>query len=201
MVDPLIDCDFPGGNIIVEGIDGDDVRLRQDLRDTDGFWFWWSMRVRGAAGRTLRFNFTDGKVVGVRGPAASPDGGRTWRWLTELADDPLGGAAIDGQIGMGVEELGNMLEMFGIASQMSADEPDISMRVEPVFELDEGFLLGAEFCRIAIALDEPYIRVGYMGESRETELAHFVEQWVHPGVVKREPSRFVELGLEPELDD
>ena len=29
-----IDSSFPGGNIVVEGIDGNEVRVHQDLRDT-----------------------------------------------------------------------------------------------------------------------------------------------------------------------
>ena len=57
------------------------VFLRQDLRDTEGFWFYWYFRVRGASGRTLTFHFTDGKPVGVRGPAISLDEGATWTWL------------------------------------------------------------------------------------------------------------------------
>lgn len=78
---PVIDADYPGGNIIVESIDGDTVRLRQDLRDTAGWWFYWNFRVRGAAGRTLAFQFTDQNPIGTRGPAVSTDGGLTWRWL------------------------------------------------------------------------------------------------------------------------
>lgn len=78
-----IDCEFPGGNILVDRIDGDDVYLRQDPRDTPGFWFYWSCRVRGAEGRRLTFRFTDGKVVGVRGPAVSRNGGETWQWLDD----------------------------------------------------------------------------------------------------------------------
>ena len=50
-----IDADHEGGNVIVERIDGDTVRLRQDLRDTQGWWFYWSFRVRGAAGRKVTF--------------------------------------------------------------------------------------------------------------------------------------------------
>lgn len=76
-----IDCDFPGGNIILEGVEEDLVRLRQDLRDTEGWWFYWYFRVRGAQGRTLSFEFTDGEPIGVTGPAASTDGGETWLWL------------------------------------------------------------------------------------------------------------------------
>jgi len=78
---PLIDADFPGGNIVVDRIDGDDVYLHQDQRDTPGFWFYWYFRVRRAAGRTLRFHFTSGNVIGARGPAVSTDGGKTWSWL------------------------------------------------------------------------------------------------------------------------
>jgi hypothetical protein len=80
-----IDADFPGGNIIVERIDGDDVYVRQDLRDNAIWWFYWYFRVRGAAGRTLTFHFDDGKVIGLRGPAVSTDGGATWQWMGEQA--------------------------------------------------------------------------------------------------------------------
>jgi len=76
-----IDCDFPGGNIVVERIEGDRVYLHQDPRDTAGFWFYWYFRVRGGAGRTLTFHFTKGNVLGVRGPAVSTDDGKTWQWL------------------------------------------------------------------------------------------------------------------------
>jgi hypothetical protein len=63
------------------------VRIHQDLRDTATDWFYWCFRVRGAAGRTLRFEFTKGNVIGVRGPAVSTDGGVTWRWLgTEVVE-------------------------------------------------------------------------------------------------------------------
>ncbi len=76
-------ADFPGGNIVVEEIAGDTVRLRQDRRDTEGWWFYWCFRVRGAAGRNIHFEFTDGEPVGVRGAAFSLDEGVTWAWLEE----------------------------------------------------------------------------------------------------------------------
>lgn len=76
-----IDSNFPGGNIVVEGIDGDEVRLHQDLRDTSSDWFYWCFRVRGAEFRTLRFTFTKSRALGVRGPAVSRDEGETWNWL------------------------------------------------------------------------------------------------------------------------
>jgi hypothetical protein len=83
-----IDSSFPGGNVIVEGISGDTVNLRPDLRDTKGGWFYWYFQVSGAAGRTLTFNFTHGSPVGVRGPGVSTDQGKNWRWLgTDDADE------------------------------------------------------------------------------------------------------------------
>lgn len=76
-----VDADIPAGNIVVESIDGDTLRLRQDLRDTEGHWFYWHCRVRGAGGRTLRVELLDKCLLATRGPAASFDGGETWRWL------------------------------------------------------------------------------------------------------------------------
>ena len=76
-----VDAAFPAGNIIVEGIEGDTVKLRPDLRDTQGDWFYWAFRVKNAQGRTLRFIFTKQNPVGARGPAISLDEGVTWTWL------------------------------------------------------------------------------------------------------------------------
>ncbi len=76
-----IDADYPGGNIVVERIEGDTVYLRPDLRDTKGWWFYWNFRVRDAGGRTLRFQFLDNNPIGVHGPAVSTDSGRSWSWL------------------------------------------------------------------------------------------------------------------------
>jgi hypothetical protein len=76
-----IASDFPGGNIVVEKIAGDDVYVHQDLRDTKGDWFYWYFAVRGAQGRGLTFHFTKSKALGSLGPGVSRDGGRTWQWL------------------------------------------------------------------------------------------------------------------------
>lgn len=77
-----VDAELPAGNVIVDGVIGDTVSLRQDLRDS-GQWFYWAFRVRGATGRTVHFDFTnkakDGPV-GVRGPVVSTDGGRTFSY-------------------------------------------------------------------------------------------------------------------------
>ncbi|MEN6578663.1 MAG: hypothetical protein ABFD90_20120 [Phycisphaerales bacterium] len=82
LVSPFVmDANYPGGNIIVEQVDGDTVHVRPDLRDTEGWWFHWGFRARGAQGRSLTFAFSGRSPIGVRGPAVSADGGRSWSWL------------------------------------------------------------------------------------------------------------------------
>lgn len=83
----VVDADFPGGNIVVDAIDGQTIRLRHDQRDTVEPWFYWHFRVRGAVGRRLTFQFTQGPVIGLRGPAVSVDGGQSWQWLGAGARD------------------------------------------------------------------------------------------------------------------
>ncbi len=75
-----IEAVFPGGNIIVRGIDGHRATLSTDLRDTDGYWFYWCMEVEFASPGEYCFEF-DNIAIGARGPALSEDGGITWRWL------------------------------------------------------------------------------------------------------------------------
>ncbi len=82
-----IDANLPGGNIVVERIEGDEAWVHQDLRTTQGSWFYWYFRVTEAAGRTIRIHFTEGPALGARGPGCSLDGGRSWHWLgTECVD-------------------------------------------------------------------------------------------------------------------
>lgn len=82
-----IDAAYPGGNIVVEKIDGDLICIKPDQRDIKKgqWWFYWNFRVTGAAGRTLHFRFSGKKPLGVRGPALSRDGGRSWAWLGRKA--------------------------------------------------------------------------------------------------------------------
>jgi hypothetical protein len=97
-----IDADYPGGNIRVEEIQDDTVRLRQDLRDTEGWWFYWSFRARGGADRKMTFEFKDPSPIGTRGPACSVDGGRSWRWL---GTDCVKGAAFTYSFPAGADEV------------------------------------------------------------------------------------------------
>ena len=86
-----IDCDFPGGNVLVRDID--DARgvisISPDSSPVRGEWFWFYFRVNSAGGRTLRFEFDNpnGEFIGPLGPAVSTDGGQSWHWL-----NPEGGA-------------------------------------------------------------------------------------------------------------
>lgn len=79
-----LDCEFPGGNIVVDEIKPDGYRLRQDWSSSRTWWFYWAFRVRGAAGRTLHFQFDDRDVFTSGGPCCSADG-KTWKWLGETA--------------------------------------------------------------------------------------------------------------------
>jgi predicted deacylase len=77
----LVDGDFPGGNIVLDRIEGDTVFLRPDQRDSSTWWFYWHFRVRAAAGSTVKFQFVGRNPIGTRGPALSTDGGDNWSWL------------------------------------------------------------------------------------------------------------------------
>ncbi len=87
--DLQIDAELPGGNIIVERIAGDTVWITQDLRETEGNWFYWYFRVKGAAGRNISFRFTHPwkqlpvmQTISAGGVAVSMDKGVTWDWST-----------------------------------------------------------------------------------------------------------------------
>lgn len=81
-----IDRDFPGGNIEVRSLEGYRAQLAAELRDTEGDWFYWSFRVRGAAGRVVTFDFSPKHWLGYFGPAVSRDQ-ISWQWA--------GGASAD----------------------------------------------------------------------------------------------------------
>ena len=76
-----VDAAFPGGNVVVHGVEDGAAHLEPDLRDTEGWWFYWYFRVTGAGGRPVRYVFEGKSPIGARGPAYSVDGGASWRWL------------------------------------------------------------------------------------------------------------------------
>lgn len=143
---PTIDSNFPGGNIIVDSIEGDVVSLHQDLRDTTVDWFYWHFRVRGAADRTLAFRFTGSDAIGVRGPAVSMDDGGHWSWL--------GAEAVQGQ-------------GFSFTFPPQADSVHFSFTI-PYLEAH----LQAFLARYA---GNPHLRVGTLcrtGKGRDVEMLH-----------------------------
>lgn len=69
-----VDRDFPGGNILVDGIEGQTIHVRQDWSTSREWWFYWALRVTGAAGQTLRFDFGKEAPFTATGPCLSLDG-------------------------------------------------------------------------------------------------------------------------------
>lgn len=65
--------DFPGGNIQVNRIEGEQLYIEQEIRDTTEWWFYWAFAVEGAQGRTLTFHFENRDVLGYWGPCISVD--------------------------------------------------------------------------------------------------------------------------------
>ena len=72
-----ISTDFCGGNAADIRINGDNVSFSPDLRDTTESWFYWAIRVDGAAGRTISFSIPH--WVGRFGAAVSHDL-ENWNW-------------------------------------------------------------------------------------------------------------------------
>lgn len=78
--------DFPGGNIRLIRVDGDHVFLENEIRDTTEDWFYWAFRVKGAAGRTVTFDFSPKAWIGYFGAAVSHDLMK-WAWGGEVSED------------------------------------------------------------------------------------------------------------------
>ena len=76
-----IDIAIPGGNVFIEDINGFDIILAKDLRNTACDWFYWAFRAHFDKIGLYHFHFTNGYACGPRGPAVSYDGEATWEWL------------------------------------------------------------------------------------------------------------------------
>lgn len=83
----VITDNFEGGNIVVDKIEGNDVYLKPDYRDSEP-WFYWAFKIEGAQGKKLNFHVERPSVgrfgyqatVGYFGPAVSHDL-KNWNWL------------------------------------------------------------------------------------------------------------------------
>ena len=74
----IIRGDIPGGNIIVDKISGNHVKLRQNYENSSTWWFWWCFAVEGAAGKIVTFEFTDKDVFSSLGPCCNDGAGWTF---------------------------------------------------------------------------------------------------------------------------
>lgn len=89
--DLTLDTDFPGGNArFLEYDDADPacprLRLAPDLRDTEGYWFYWYCRISGRRlPRAILLDFADNHAIGDLGPAVSCDDGESWDWTGAAA--------------------------------------------------------------------------------------------------------------------
>ena len=81
----FIHQNFIGGNICVKEINGNTVRLENELRDTTENWFYWAFCVEGAENKTLTFELQECRL-GYFGPAVSHDL-KNWRWLDSVDGD------------------------------------------------------------------------------------------------------------------
>ena len=77
--------DFTGGNIEVISATNNEVKLQRELRDTSDEWFYWAFCVKGAQGKTVKFDIGD-DYLGPFGPAVSHDL-ENWQWLNKRDSD------------------------------------------------------------------------------------------------------------------
>ena len=84
----VLSTDFPAGNVIVDSVTENEVRVRPDTRTSRGECAprHWAFRVRNANGRKLVFRFPHDPIFGflsIRGPAVSHDECVSWKWMTD----------------------------------------------------------------------------------------------------------------------
>ena len=77
-----VNTKFPGGNVLVNKIEGNTIHIAPELRGGRQ-WFYWNFEAEvSQPGRvTFVFPADAGAQIGVNGPAVSLDEGRTWEWL------------------------------------------------------------------------------------------------------------------------
>ena len=83
----MITARIPGGNIKVLSINGHDIELDVDRRDSANDWFYWSFLAAFPEPGVYRFHFATPGKVGSRGPAVSRDRGQSWQWRYQTPQD------------------------------------------------------------------------------------------------------------------
>ena len=79
-----VDTNFPSGNGLIERIEDGHIYLRPDLRDTEGPWFWWHIRVTGCADRVITVHLLEEHCLTARGACWSPNGLDDWQWVSDF---------------------------------------------------------------------------------------------------------------------
>ena len=69
-----INTQIPGGNVIVQAINDNQITLKKDFRDTAGEWFYWMFQAEFLEPGIYEFIFEKGPALSTRGPAVSLDG-------------------------------------------------------------------------------------------------------------------------------
>ena len=78
-----VDTNFPSGNGLIERIEDGHIYLRPDLRDTEGPWFWWHIRVTGCADQPITVHPLEEHCLTARGACWSPNGLDDWQWVSD----------------------------------------------------------------------------------------------------------------------
>lgn len=146
----VVDKNLPGGNIVFCGMTNGTVYLANELRDTAGWWFYWSFRVTGAAGRTLNFIFTNGAPIAARGPCVSLDQGRTWNYAASKFD----GKSFTYVFPAGADDV-----WFGMTMNYTAADWDRFVAGHAA-AVRSGFLAPGILCRSRHGRNVPMARVG-----------------------------------------
>jgi len=77
----IIRKDIPAGNIQCVSVQGKQIELDVEMRDSAGNWFYWNFSAEFPEAGDYTFHFIRRNTVGSRAAAVSHDGGLSWRWL------------------------------------------------------------------------------------------------------------------------
>lgn len=69
------------GNVRIISLDKSGMVFSNELRDTQGNWFYWAFEAVFSKPGDYKFTLVPPALMGTRGPAFSYDNGITWQWL------------------------------------------------------------------------------------------------------------------------
>lgn len=80
----IIEENYSGGNVLVDGMKQNMVYIRPDLSDTSTDWFYWNFKATSDIDRTVTFKIDGNYIISASGVAYSYDG-KNWNYITESA--------------------------------------------------------------------------------------------------------------------